>query len=279
MLENLDGFVFRRNVRQEPKARKFFDEGSKEQSIARGNTDGIFSFKFVRSNKRRGDSEEENSGKRAKEKEPDMGVINENEENALNDVSEEISEEDGICSNILIKDEAKKRISISDLHTKLGEDGTLGELVRLCVEYALQKKKIEYGINLERKLLQNEGSIKRRDVEREIEEADRKILWVSQEEEKWNSLKTEVLNSSKVDVREVQRSVRDFGYIENMEEIRQEFVRKFERLEFLKESAKSCISRIREQSEDILGRVLRTICREKEVDTLFLLRTLSKTNK
>lgn len=279
MLENLDGFVFRRSVRQEPRARKFFDEGKKEQSIARGDTDGIFSFKFVRSNKRKGDCGEENSGKRAKEKEPDMDAINGDEENVLDDVFEGITEEDSVYSNIPIKDGPKKRTSISDLHTKLGESGTLGGLVKLCVEHALQKKKIEYGISLEKKLLQNKGYIKRRDVEREIEEADKKILWVSQEEGKWNDLKTEVLNSSKVEVREVQRSIQDFGYREKMEEIRQEFVRKFERLEFLKESAKSCISRIREQSEDVLGRVLRTTCREKEVDAFFLLRTLSKTNK
>ncbi|WEL38642.1 hypothetical protein PFJ87_05g01110 [Encephalitozoon hellem] len=279
MLENLDGFVFRRNVRQEPKARRIFDEGKEEQSVARGNTDGIFSFRFVRSLKRKGDSEEENSSKKAKESKADLRVLSACEEGIEDNVSVEISSEDDICGNVLVKDGPKRRANISDLHGKLGENGTLGGLVRLCVEYALQRKKIEYGVSLEKRLLQDEGVIKRRDVEKEIEDADKKILWASGEEEKWNSLKSEVINSNRVEVREGQRVARDFGGAERIEEVRQEFARKFERLEFLKESAKSCVSRIREQSEDVLGRILRTTCREKDVDVFFLLKTLSRTNK
>ncbi|ADM11538.1 uncharacterized protein Eint_050900 [Encephalitozoon intestinalis ATCC 50506] len=272
MLEDLDGFIFRRNGRQGTKGRRLFSEGKGELEVARGNTDGIFSFKFVREKKRKVDLEVESLGKKSKGK--DVVWTEEKGKEGM-----EVCEEGDICSSIVIREVPKKRMSVSSLHEKLEEGGTLGGLVRLCVEYVLEKKKTGYGMDLGRKLHQNEDLIKKRDVEKEVEEAEKKIEWASCEEEKWNSLRNEVENSNLIEIREPKKRVRDFGYEEKMEGVRREFSAKIERLEFLKESALACVSRIREQSEDLLGRILRIMCKEKEVDTLFLLKTLSRTSK
>ncbi|CAD26607.1 hypothetical protein [Encephalitozoon cuniculi GB-M1] len=277
MLENLDGFIFRRSAGQGPKVRRILEEG-KELSAVRGNTDGIFSFRFVRGGKRKDGEDQGPSAKKAKEE--SGGCIQDGCEGiAENGMELSIGGGEDFSGSILIKEAPKKKTSASDLHGRLGEDSTLKDLVVLCVEHVLQKKRIEYGVSLERRLQESESFIGKKDVEKEIEKVDQKIVWAEREGEKWNRLKDDVVSSSHIEIREPKRTGRDFGYAEKMEEIDREFAGRIRRLEFLKESARIRISHIKEQSEDLLGKIFKIVCKEKKMDTFFLLKTLSKTSK
>lgn len=275
MLENLDGFIFRRNVRQSPKARRFLDEGEDGVRMERGKTDGIFSFRFVGRSKRKGDEECGDAAKKAKE---DVCVEAKEEEVIGQEVELSVGGME-FCESVVIKEAPKKKMEVGDLHTKVGESGGIGALVGVCVEWVSRKKKTEYAMGLERLLREDPEAIKGRDVEKEIREADREIEVVDGEMEKWNGLKRAVMASNGIEVRELKRASRDFGYKAKMDEVRREFSEKALRLEFLKKSARAWVLHIREQSEELLRKVLETPCKERGVDTLFLLKALSRAGK
>lgn len=261
MMENVDGFVFRRSsqgVNEMCKKRREFDNMSR-------NVDCAFDFKFVRNNRRKAqDTAEDVEGK----------IENEVLLNEMDDL-------ESLSGTVIIKEACKKKTDTQEIHDKLDEKGTLDDLLRLCISHISKTKKSAYSARLEEVFRQKMETVMKREIERDIEETEKRIVWAEDEVEKWNRLKLEVLNSNDVNVREIIkiRMDRGFGISERIEVIRREFSQRAEKLEFLKEAARSSIVHVKEQGEELLKRILNIICKQKEVDTLFLLKALSNTGK
>lgn len=239
-MENLDGFVFRRNTQRV--CEKMGGCKKEDTKTIAKSTEDIFDFKF----RRKGKSEETQS------------------------------EIEGGFSTVIIKEAPRRE---RELHARLGAESTIDDLVRLCISQVSKSRKTTYSVNLENAFLQGREMVRKRDIEKEMDEVQRRISWALDEGEKWRKAEADVLELNRIVVKEFSRVGRDFGVREKMECVRREFVEKADKLEFLKESARFSIAHVREQSEELLKKIFEIVCKEKEVDTFFLLKALSRVSK
>lgn len=260
-MENVDGFVFKRNVRHEEEV----EGGCKKKKMDMGDVsrsgECVFSFKFTKCS-RAGESRvgSEECGKKTGEE-------------------KETEEETGHHHDTVGNERSLRRSDAHEIHLRLDEESTLDDLVALCVSQLSKTRRTPYVVDLENVFRQNKGMIKRRDISRETEEVVSRISWIDCEERKWKSLKTKVQSNNKIEVRELGEGVERPSVEERMESVKREFLEMSGKLEFLKECARLSIAHVREQSEGLLRKILDTVCKDKEVDTFFLLQTLSRTSK
>jgi len=254
MIENLDGFIFKRRMHRavEPEIKTGIEVNRRELSVIKKDTDDIFSFKFVN----------EKRCKREKCKEEEIADI--------------LSDGEGFSESVVIK-ESKKKMDADEIHMELSNGGGLEELVKMCVRWLESKKRTAYGMRIEQAM--SEGCIKRRDAKKEIAEAIEKIEWAVEEEAKWKSIKENTMRTNKIKVETRVYERKESRYERGIAKVNEEFASKVERLVFVKESAKVWIGRMREQSEELLRKMFSVVHKEKEADTVFLLKALSKAER
>ncbi|TBU19690.1 hypothetical protein CWI42_011650 [Ordospora colligata] len=253
MIENLDGFIFKRRMQPtaESEVRMSIESKRRDLSVIKKDTDDIFSFRFV-------------NEKRCK------GV-----EYKEDEISGILSDEEGFSESVVIKENKKK--NVEEIHMELDNGVGLEELVKKCIRWLESKKRTAYGMKIEQAM--SEGCIKRRDANKEIVEAIEKIQWTVDEEKKWKMIKESTMEMNKIKMEKKMYVRKESEYERKIAKVNEEFASKMTRLRFVKESAKVWIGRMREQSEELLRRMFDAVHKEKEADTVFLLKALSRAER
>ncbi|KAM0672406.1 hypothetical protein OCOL_000625 [Ordospora colligata] len=223
----------------------------RDLSVIKKDTDDIFSFRFV-------------NEKRCK------GV-----EYKEDEISGILSDGEGFSESVVIKENKKK--NVEEIHMELDNGVGLEELVKKCIRWLESKKRTAYGMKIEQAM--SEGCIKRRDANKEIVEAIEKIQWTVDEEKKWKMIKESTMEMNKIKMEKKMYVRKESEYERKIAKVNEEFASKMTRLRFVKESAKVWIGRMREQSEELLRRMFDAVHKEKEADTVFLLKALSRAER
>jgi hypothetical protein len=291
MIEDMDGFIFRRNVQAEDPTRK---RQAREHEAP--DAPDVFTFRFTKSSKRRSIEvrndlklEFKRMKRSAEEAETTEGPVHKDEE-LLMQSSAIITREQPLTafermvdvenlSNTFIVKEIPPRGIRGELHEGLRDGATIDDLVRLCVDELCRSRKTAYATSLRDAISQHQGVFKRRDIRSEIEEANGKIAWARTEEKKWGCVRDSVLAANRLRVNDMKEAGMEIDIDEQVQSIDREFAQKRKRLSLLRETAKLGISHIREQSEVLLKKILDIVCRKGDVDAFFLLRALSKACK
>jgi hypothetical protein len=284
MIEDIDGFMFRRAAQTECTKRKQVDSTDDP---------GMFTFKFMKSSRRM--SIEVKNGLRLEFKRTRREDGIETAEDARCGNEEVLqssmvitgehplaafdgtADVENLSNTFIVKEISTRAGGRTELHERLENGADVDDLMRLCVAEVSKSRKTAYAASLQEALLRH-GIAGRRDVQREVEEAKERIAWARGEERRWEDVKKSVLDSNRLRVRDVQEAGAEFDMRE-IEAADQEFAQKRERLEFLKEAAKLRIQHIKEQSEGLLRKIFDIVHKGNGVDAFFLLRALSKVCK